>query len=162
MDPPGLPLGAPITKLLWGPLQQDSWPIKPIPEEFRHPQHSEVKTLLLSGSIDMATPARFATDELLPHLKNGKQVILSECGHMDYQWPKPENTRLILTSFFKTGVPDLSLNTYNPMDFTVKLGFPRILKLSLAVIIVVLVGLSILFRWLFNRYLISPSIRKSQ
>lgn len=155
MEPPGLPLGSPISKLLWGPLQQNSWPIKPIPEGLRTPQNSDVETLLISGSIDMGTPARFATDELLPHLRNGEQVILSECGHMDYQWPNPENTRRILTSFYNTGIPDVSLNNYNPMDFSVKWGFPRIMKLSLAIAVLIVAGFVLLVRWLLKRFILA-------
>ncbi|RPH35514.1 alpha/beta hydrolase, partial [bacterium] len=76
MDPADMPLGSPMGKLLWGPLRAGQWPTKQLPEEFRKLQRSGVETLLLSGSIDFSTPAEFATRELLPYLKNGKQVIL--------------------------------------------------------------------------------------
>jgi hypothetical protein len=132
MDPPNSILGAPVSKLLWGAAQFANLPIKKIPEEFRKSQPSEVETLLISGSIDFSTPAEFATKELLPYLSKGKQVILSEMGHDGDVWNvQPEATRLLLTSFYDTGVPNDSLFVYQPMDFDAKLKFPKLAKLVL-------------------------------
>lgn len=39
-----------------------------------------------------------------------------------------------MTSFFDTGIPDTSLCTYVPMDFTVKWSFPKIAKIGLGVL----------------------------
>jgi len=152
MDSRVFPMGAPMSKIMWAPLSFGEWPIRPIPEEFRKPQPSEVETLLLSGNIDFSTPAEFATNELLPYLKNGQQVIFSECGHVgDVVYSNWENTRRILTSYYKTGTPDTSLNAYIPMDFHVKWGFPAIAKIAVgAVIFVGIILLSILF-WLIRR-----------
>jgi pimeloyl-ACP methyl ester carboxylesterase len=139
MDPPALPLGSPMSKVLWGPLSYGRWPTKQLPEEFRKARRSDVQTLLLSGSIDFSTPPEFATRELLPYLPNGKQVILSECGHVnDVVYTHPENTRLLLTSFYNTGVANTSLNTYIPMNFRVSWGFPTIVKVALAAILLIL------------------------
>lgn len=107
MDPPGSIIGSPMGELAWGISRFVSWPIQPIPEEYRRSQTSDVETLLLSGSIDFSTPAEFATNELLPCLRNGKQVILAEMGHSeDVFGVNPEATERLLTSFFDTGVPD--------------------------------------------------------
>jgi hypothetical protein len=58
--------------------------------------------------------------ELLPCLTHGRQIILSECGHVGDMWyANIENTRLTLTTFYKTGVPNVSLSSYVPMDFRV-------------------------------------------
>lgn len=152
-DPSDMPLGSPMSKLLWGPLSYGSWPMEQLPEEFRKPQQSDVETLLLSGSVDFSTPAEFATKELLPYLKNGKQVILSECGHVNDMWyAKPENTRLILTSFYDTGVPNTSLNSYIPMDFGVRWGFPIIAEIALGVIALVGIAFVAIIVWLRRRY----------
>lgn len=152
MDLSGLPLGSPMSKLLWGPFNFGAWPIKQIPEEFRNPQPSEVETLLLSGSVDFSTPAELATKELLPYLKNGKQVIFSEYGHVgDLLQVNMQNTRLILSSFYHTGVPDTSMNTYIPMDFNVKWGFPVIVKLAFGGIALLGIGLIVVMVWLFMR-----------
>jgi len=153
LDPSGMPLGSPMGKLLWGPLRYARWPMEPLPEEFLKPRPSDVKTLLLSGSVDFSTPAEFATNELLPYLKNGKQVILSECGHVnDVFYLKPENTRLILTSFYTTGVANTSMNSYIPMDFGVRWGFPIIAKVALGVLVLVVLALVAVIVWLIRRH----------
>jgi pimeloyl-ACP methyl ester carboxylesterase len=137
MDPPASIIGSPMGKLLWGPLRFGAWPIKLIPEEYRKLQRSAVETLLISGSVDFSTPAEFATNELLPCLSQGRQVILSERGHVDDVWAiQPEATERLLTSFFATGIPDDSRCTYVPMDFTVKWSFPKIAKIGLAAVFV--------------------------
>lgn len=44
-------------------------------------------------------------------LRHGRQVILSERGHVNDVWDiSPENTRRILTSFYRTGVPSKERN----------------------------------------------------
>jgi len=86
LDPPDSILGSPLGKLLWAPLSLASWPVKSIPEKYRKLQHSDVETLLISGSIDFSTPAEYATKELLPYLRNGHQVVLSEIGHVNDVW----------------------------------------------------------------------------
>ncbi len=156
MDSAGLPLGSPMGKLLWGPLRSGRWPITLLPEEYRKLQRSDVETLLMSGSIDFSTPAEFATKELLPYLKNGKQVIFSECGHVDDVLnAKPENSRLVLTSFYDTGVPNVSLNSYVPMNFNVVWGFPFLAKAVVGAIsvldIVFIVAVIWLVRWYRRR-----------
>jgi hypothetical protein len=107
--------------------------------------------LLLSGSIDLSTPAEFATKEFLPYLKNGKQVILSEYGHVgDVVYLNPENTRRIVSSFYRTGVPDTSMNAYVPMDFNVSWGFPTLAKIAVGTLAVLgtaaVVGIVLLVR----------------
>jgi len=89
-----------------------------------------VETLLISGNIDATTPAQWATEELLPSLSNGEQVILSEFGHTDDVWNlQPEATVHLLTTFYDSGEVDNSLFTYQPMDFDVSLGFPVMAKM---------------------------------
>jgi len=132
MDPPGSILGSPWSLLFAGSLK--GWPTNPIRAEFRQVQPSDVETLLVSGSIDFSTPAEFATDELLPYLTRGQQVILAEMGHAvaDLFNVQPEATERLLTSFYDTGVADDSLYIYAPMDFSVSLGFPTLAKLLVA------------------------------
>lgn len=75
------------------------------------------------------TLPQFATDELLPFLGNGEQVILSEFGHTGDVWGlQPEATVRLLTSFYNTGVGDDSLFINQPMDFHVDVGFPEMAK----------------------------------
>jgi pimeloyl-ACP methyl ester carboxylesterase len=145
------PLGSPLSKLLWGPLRYGSWPTQQIPKEFRQLRYSDVETLLLSGNMDFSTPAECATKEFLPFLKNGKQIILSEYGHVgDVMYLNRENTRRMLTSFYSTGVVDTSMNTYKPMDFNVSWGFPTLAKVAVGTLAVVgtaaVVGIVLLVR----------------
>jgi len=153
MEAENMPLGSPMGKLLWGPLVYCRWPTRQLPEEFRKPRHSGVETLLLSGSVDFSTPPEFATKELLPCLPNGKQIILSECGHVNDMWyVNMENTRLLLASFYKTGVPNTTLNAYVPMDFSVSWGFPRLARLALGVVAFLLLALGAVIIWLARRH----------
>jgi pimeloyl-ACP methyl ester carboxylesterase len=133
--PPGSIIGAPGSTL--GIAGANGWPVKRIPDSLLYVHPSDVPTLLISGSIDFSTPARFARDELLPMLKNGQQVILSEFGHTGDIWfTQHEATMHLLKTFFDTGIVDDSHFEYAPMDFHVGLGFPGMMKLALASIIV--------------------------
>ncbi len=153
MEPPNLPFGSPLSKVLWGPLAYGSWPMQKLPEQFRRPQRSDVETLLLSGSVDFSTPAENSTSALLPYLAKGKQVIFSECGHVNDIWhANVANTRRILTSFYKTGVADTSLNSNIPMDFKVGWGFQTIAKAALSGIAVLGAGIIALTVWLVRKY----------
>lgn len=151
MNPPDSILGAP-TSILGGIVANyGGWPTQNIPAEFLKVQPSDVETLLVSGSIDYSTPQQFARDELLPSLKNGKQVILSEFGHTGDVWGlQPTATVRLLVSFYDSGVADESLYTYQPMDFNVGLGFPEIAKIGLAVVVLVIAGLAV-FVWYIVR-----------
>ncbi|MDO9340368.1 MAG: alpha/beta hydrolase [Bacteroidales bacterium] len=139
MDPPHSILGSPFSKLLWSLVD---WPTASIPDEFRKAQHSSVETLLLSGSVDFSTPAEYATHELLPLISNGKQVILAEMGHTNDLWNVQRTATIrLLTSFYDTGVADDSLFTYAPMDFHVSWGFPKLAKIAIAFVLLIVLGL---------------------
>ncbi len=141
-SPSQFPLGSPMNRLLWSTLRYGRWPMKMLPEEYRKLQPSDIETLLLSGSLDFSTPAEHATNDLLPYLSRGTQVILSECGHVgDVVYLNPENVRRMLTSFYQTGVVDTSLNTYKPMDFSVGWGFPELAKIGVATLAALATGL---------------------
>ena len=152
MNPPDSILGSPLSLLVGGGTQLGGgWPVAPMPDEFRKVQPSDVETLLVSGSSDYSTPAQFATEELLPALSHGEQVILSEFGHVSDVWGlQPEATRHLLVTFFDTGEVDESLFTYQPMNFHVGLGFPELAKIAVAVVVIVLAGL-VLLVWFIVR-----------
>lgn len=156
MNPPGSILGSPLSLLLWGPAQGADWPTVPIPAPLRQVQPSDVETLLVSGSVDFSTPAQYATDELLPHLSRGQEVILAEMGHVGDVWQvQPEATVHLLTSFYATGVADDSLFTYAPMEFEVSPGFPTIARVALGLILAVILAVVALIwfavRWVRRR-----------
>ena len=134
-------IGSPISLLIWAPLSR-AWEGERLPDELREVQPTDVETLLISGSIDFSTPAEYTRDELLPSLKNGKQVIISEVGHVGDVWNvQPEATLRLLTSFYDTGIADDSLSRYTPMDFKVGFGFPLLAKILLGTGVMLVMGL---------------------
>ena len=153
MNPPSSILGSTTSLMIGGAAQlSGGWPVAPMPDDFHEVQPTIVETLLISGSIDYSTPAMFATDEFLPVLKNGEQVILSEFGHFNDVWGfQPEATRHLLMTFYDTGEVDDSLFTYQPMNFHVGLGFPAIAKIALVVVVLIIGGLALLVRFVVRR-----------
>jgi hypothetical protein len=96
-----------------------AFPPAPDAGEYTRVQDSDAETLLVGGTLDFATPPRFATQELLPHLRNGHQVVLSELGHADTFWTyEPKASTRLLNSFFDSGRVDTSLYTPAKIDFT--------------------------------------------
>jgi hypothetical protein len=113
-----------------------------IRDEFKKVHHSDVPTFLLSGSIDFSTAAEYATDQLLPQLKYGKQVILKEMGHTHDLWNVQRSAAVgLITGFFDTGVVDESMFTFSQVNFHVKLDFPIMAKAGLVFIFLILVAL---------------------
>jgi pimeloyl-ACP methyl ester carboxylesterase len=122
-------LGSPMNDLSWKPLLYAHLPIQSIPQELRTLRSSDVETLLLSGSVDFSDPPMAAKQELLPYLPNGKQIILSEFGHVgDLKYLRQATSERIITSYFNTGVADTSGIEYVPMNFQVSWGLPLIAK----------------------------------
>ncbi|MHA1549633.1 MAG: alpha/beta fold hydrolase [Alphaproteobacteria bacterium] len=117
MNPPGSILGAPLSVELGG-VGDDSWPIQPIPPEYRMLRESVAETLLVNGSVDFSTSAENAR-ELLPFLPNGELVVLSEMGHTkDLTLRQPEAMLHLLETFYLTGEVGASRFEYEPMNFT--------------------------------------------
>jgi pimeloyl-ACP methyl ester carboxylesterase len=145
MDPDDSIIGSPLAKLIWGSVSMDgkpAWPTSLLPRELRRAQISDVETLLISGNLDFSTPAEYATDELLPRLTNGRQVILSDMGHVgDLMTFQPEAIERLLAGFFDTGVADDSLFKHLPMEFHVKAGFPLIAKAALGAAVLIIPAL---------------------
>ena len=104
-------------------------------------RHRTVQTLLIGGTLDFATPPNAATDELLPHLPNGHQVVLAELGHTTDFWTyQPEASSRLVNTFFDSGKVDDSLYTPTAIDFT-----PEVTHTALAKGIAgTMVGLAIL------------------
>src|ERR1700685_4662880 len=80
-------IGNPLAEFIWGAGGLvHAWPANPGENQYTNVQNSNVPTLLIGGPRDFETPAQNATKELLPHLPNGHQVILSGLGHVDDFW----------------------------------------------------------------------------
>ena len=96
-----------------------AFPPAPDSGEYTRVQDSDVQTLLVNGTLDFATPAKFGVQELLPHLRNGQKVLLSETGHSGTFWTyEPKASTRLLTTYFDTGKVDTSLYTPAKVDFT--------------------------------------------
>jgi pimeloyl-ACP methyl ester carboxylesterase len=106
--------------LLWaGGLLLNAWPANPDENEYTHVQDSSVPTLLIGGNLDFATPPENATRELLPHLANGREVVLSDLGHSDDFWAyEPAAGTRLMNTYLDTGKVDTSLYTHNKVDFS--------------------------------------------
>jgi len=150
MNPPDSIIGSPVSLLAGGGTLGGSWPVTSLPNWVHEAQPSDVETLLVGGNADFSTPVQFATDELLPLLSNGHQVILSEMGHgSDVFGLQPDAMFHMLVTFFDTGEVDDSLFEYQPMSFDVSLGFPdmahAIVNAAVAVGLLIAAALVVLF-----------------
>jgi hypothetical protein len=98
--------------------------------------------LLVGGTVDFSTPAQFATNEQLPSLRHGQQVVVAEQGHVGDFWGfQPEARQRLLTSFYDTGTADASLYKYLPMNFKPAMRFPVLAKVLVAVSFLLVIGL---------------------
>ena len=161
MRPPDGILGSPLSLLQWGSVDVRRWPIPLLPEDLRRVQRSEVQSLLVSGTVDLSTPAQLATTELLPSLHHGRQVVLSEFGHTADLWQlNPRATERLLTSFFDTGLADSSLFTYAAMDFRAAPRLPTLAKLLLGFVSAAAVGIGAAV-WFGARWVHRRTVRHS-
>ncbi len=112
-------IGNPLGEFLWGAGgMAHAWPANPGENQYTSVQNSNVPTLLIGGTLDFETPAQNATKELLPHLSNGHQVILSGLGHVDdFDAYEPSASTQLLTTFYATGRVDTSRYTPNEVSF---------------------------------------------
>jgi len=112
-------IGNPLADFIWGVGGLvHAWPANPGENQYTSVQNSSVPTLLIGGTLDFETPAQNATKELLPHLSNGHQVILSGLGHADdFFYYEPKASTQLLTKFYATGQVDTSRYTPNVVSF---------------------------------------------
>jgi pimeloyl-ACP methyl ester carboxylesterase len=143
----GSAIGSPGTDLIWaGGRLLGSWPSSPDENEYTRVRDSKVETLLIGGTLDFATPPQNATRELLPHLGNGRQVVLGGLGHTDDFWAyEPAASKRLVNTFLDNGRVDTSLYTANRVDFTPGTSQGKIARILLGVMIgfVVLAVLSL-------------------
>jgi hypothetical protein len=130
-------IGSPGTDLIWaGGHLLDAWPANPDEKQYTHVQDSNVETLLVGGNLDFATPPQNATRELLPHLANGRQVVLSDLGHADDFWAyEPAAATRLLDTYLDSGKVDTSLYTSNTVDFSPGFSQGAIAKIVLGVLL---------------------------
>jgi pimeloyl-ACP methyl ester carboxylesterase len=141
----GSVIGAPATDLVWaGGDLVHAWPANPDEHEYAHVRGSTVETLLIGGALDFATPPQNAARELLPHLANGRQVVLPRLGHADDFWAyEPAASTRLIDAYLDDGRVDTSLYTENRLDFTPSFTHAMIAEIVLGVFLA-LGGLAIL------------------
>jgi pimeloyl-ACP methyl ester carboxylesterase len=112
-------IGSPGNELLWaGGRLLDAWPANPDENEYAHVRDTNVPTLLVGGQLDFAAPPQTATRELLPHLRNGHQVVLPNLGHADDFWAyQPDASTRLIDNYLDSGRVDTSRYTTNQLDF---------------------------------------------
>jgi pimeloyl-ACP methyl ester carboxylesterase len=146
-------IGNPLGEFLWGAGGLvHAWPANPGENQYTSVQNSNVPTLLIGGTLDFETPAQNATKELLPHLPNGHQVILSGLGHVDdFESYEPSASTQLLTTFYATGRVDTSRYTPNKVSFTLPTTQTSVAKDILGVVIGVVVLAALLLLWVALR-----------
>jgi pimeloyl-ACP methyl ester carboxylesterase len=126
---------SPGTDLIWaGGALVDAWPANPDENEYGHVRDSSVPTLLVGGELDFATPPQIAHRELLPHLANGREVVLPKLGHADDFWAyEPAASTRLIDTYLGSGRVDTSLYTENRLDFSPSVSQGTVAEIVLAV-----------------------------
>ncbi len=119
-------LGYNYSLLLFG--SGAAWHTNSIPEEYRKVRTSQTETLMISGNLDVSTPAENATIELLPYLPNGHQVILSNMSHNDVAVLQIDTYRQFIAHYIDTGEVRDTLFKHDEVDFTPKMKFGLLAK----------------------------------
>jgi pimeloyl-ACP methyl ester carboxylesterase len=135
-------LGNAGTAFLWGGGGLvDAWPAAPGEGDYSRVRTSAVETLLIGGTVDFTAPPQVATNELLPYLPNGNQVVLAELGHtVDFWNIQPEASSRLVNTYFDSGRVDDSLYRHVSVNFTPTVAQPALAK----AIAGTLVGLALL------------------
>jgi pimeloyl-ACP methyl ester carboxylesterase len=122
-------LGDAGTAFIWGGGRlAAAWPAQPGEDDYDRVRPSNVETLLISGELDFPTPPQSATNELLPSLPNGRQVVLPGFGHSTSFWmEQPEAGTHLINTYLASGKVDDSLYSPQPVDFT-----PEVTQTALA------------------------------
>ena len=145
-------IGNPFTEFLWGAGGLADWPANPGENQYTSVQNWNVPTLLIGGTLDFQTPAQNATKELLPHLPNGHQVILSGLGHAEDFWSyEPSASTQLLTTFYATGQVDTSRYTPNKVSFTTSSRQTAVARDILGAVIGVVVLAALWLLWVARR-----------
>ena len=131
-----------------------AFPPAPDDNEYSRVRDSSVPTLLVNGTLDFATPPKFGVQELLPHLRNGKKLLLAQMGHSGTFWSyEPKASTRLLNTYFDTGRVDTSLYTPARVDFTPDVTHTALGKGIAATMMAlpVIVVLSLLLMWRRSR-----------
>lgn len=126
-------LGANNALLLWG--SSGTWHRESIPKEYQKLRPSDTETLILSGVLDVSTPADFTTEKLVPYMNNSQQVVLKNMSHMDVANAQPENFRKVINEFFLTGLANTTAYGPQSINFRPKYKLYRLAKWGFPIIV---------------------------
>jgi pimeloyl-ACP methyl ester carboxylesterase len=117
---PDTNVGVAGTAFTWGGGRlADAWPAAPGENEYSRVRTSSVETLVVTGALDLATPPQVAAKELMPHLPNGRQVVLDGFGHsLDFWTYQPDAGSRLVNTYLDSGRVDDSLYEPQAVDFT--------------------------------------------
>ena len=133
----GSVFGSPGTDLIWaGGDLLDAWPANPDENMYGQVRDSNVETLVIGGELDVATPPQWASRDLLPHLPNGREVVLDNIGHTNDFWTfQPEAGTHLINTYLATGRVDTSLYTKTSVDFTPAISHGSVAAIMLGVML---------------------------
>ncbi len=109
---------SPLSGLWWETALPGGWPILPIPPEYCRLDTISAEVLIANGNLDFSSPPEYIFNEVMPHLKNGRFVVLSNMGHMDVIKLQREAFENMVARFYFDGVVDTSKYLFNKIDFT--------------------------------------------
>jgi hypothetical protein len=123
-------LGYAASAFGWGGGRlSEAWPAARDAGEYGEVRPSEVETLVVGGELDFAIPPQVATEQLLPSLENGQQIILPGFGHSGDFWDyQPKASSRLINTFFAGGGVDDSLYHPQRVDFTPEVTLPALAK----------------------------------
>jgi pimeloyl-ACP methyl ester carboxylesterase len=119
-------IGPNLSLLIWGCTA--SWTNYSIPDEYRKTRVSQTETLIISGNLDVSTPADYAQEELLPYLPNGRQVILKNMSHLDLGSCQYNTYNKFVSTYFYSGKVDESDFSLDDINFNPKKRFSTLAK----------------------------------
>jgi pimeloyl-ACP methyl ester carboxylesterase len=133
----GSVFGSPGTDLIWaGGRLLDAWPANPDENMYTQVRDSNVETLVIGGELDFATPPQWATRDLLPHLPNGREVVLQNIGHTNDFWTyQPDAGTRLINTYLASGRADTSLYTPTSVDFTPAISHGAVAWIMLGVML---------------------------
>jgi hypothetical protein len=127
-------MGAPSAEVL-NPIGK-AWPVELIRKDLREFQETDVEMLLVNGNLDFAVPP-IVLDEAKPYFHKAQIVLLSEFSHTgDVFVLQSEAIVRLITSYYDTGVADISLFVYQPLSFEPKMSLTTVARLLVAAMIV--------------------------
>jgi pimeloyl-ACP methyl ester carboxylesterase len=126
-------IGNASNEFLWaGGRALDAWPGSSDEKLYDRVRDSDVETLLVGGELDGSTPPQVVARELLPHLPNGRQVVLPKLGHTEDVWAyQPEASTRLIETYLDSGRVDTSLYTENSIDLTPPVTHGTMAKITL-------------------------------